>query len=621
MDGTLTFLELLARDAPVEEYDLPLRDARPEELDALREAKALALQVRRVLEDRRRREVELAALFETAGDLAGLQGVDAVLDAIVRRARTLLHTDVAYLTLIDAERGDTFMRATAGVVSASFRRVRLAMGAGLGGLVAGTSTPYATDDYGEDERFKHVESVDSAVDDEGLVAILGVPLLLGPQVLGVLFAADRTQRAFGREEISLLSSLAAHAAVAIDGARLLEEARAAVRELNTANTLVRRHSAAVERAAEAHERFTSLVLRGGSIGDVAAAVTDVLGGGLVVLDAEGRCIAAAGTPPPDDRLPRGWADAVMASRGEGRAIRRDGVWYAAAQAGAEDLGALVLRGRADLEEADQRVLERAGLVTAMLHLMIRTATEAENRLRGELVADLVDRGAAAGTGHRERARQLGLDLDTAFSVAVVQTDREGLRRLSFAAHHETSLAGGIAGVHQDRMVVLLPGTDPGAAAHRLAKDLELALGHPVTVGAAGPVTGSAAVPAAYGEARRCLDALVALGRTGEGASSRELGFIGLLLGEPGGAQQFVTRVLGPVLEYDDRRGTELRSTLEAYFAHGGNLNRAKDDLHVHVNTVAQRLDRISRLLGPDWQQPERALELQLALRLQRLLPS
>ncbi|HEY3004445.1 MAG TPA: helix-turn-helix domain-containing protein [Kribbellaceae bacterium] len=627
MDRTLSdtvFLQLLARDAPAEEYDEPLRaalaaGAGQAELDVLEAAKTLALQVRRVLEHRRRREVELEALFETAGDLAALQGVDAVLDAIVRRARTLLHTDVAYLTLIDAERGDTYMRATAGVVSASFRRVRLAMGTGLGGLVAGTSTPYATDDYPADERFRHVASIDGAVDDEGLVAILGVPLLLGPQVLGVLFAADRTKRSFGRDEISLLSSLAAHAAIAIDGARLLEETRAAVRELNAANTLVRRHSAAVERAAEAHDRFTGLVLRGGSIDDVAAAVTDVLGGGLQVLDADGRCVASAGDERPD-RLPRGWADAVAASRGQGRAVCRDDTWYAAVVAGAEHFGALVLHGRADLDEADQRVLERAALVTALLHLMIRTATETENRIRGELVADLVVHGAAAGIGHRERARQLGLDLDAGFAVAVVQTDRERLRRLSFAANHEASLTGGIAGVHQDRIVMLLPGEEPGTAAHRLAKDLALALGRPVTVGAAGPVTGPAGVPAAHAEACRCLDALVALGRAGEGTSSRELGFVGLLLGEPGGARQFVDRVLGPVLEYDGRRGTELVRTLEAYFAHGGNLNRAKDDLHVHVNTVAQRLDRVSRLLGSEWQQPERALEIQLALRLQRLLP-
>jgi DNA-binding PucR family transcriptional regulator len=39
---------------------------------------------------------------------------------------------------------------------------------------------------------------------------------------------------------------------------------------------------------------------------------------------------------------------------------------------------------------------------------------------------------------------------------------------------------------------------------------------------------------------------------------------------------------------------------------------------VHVNTVSQRLERISALLGETWQQPDLALELQLALRLRAL---
>jgi len=51
------------------------------------------------------------------------------------------------------------------------------------------------------------------------------------------------------------------------------------------------------------------------------------------------------------------------------------------------------------------------------------------------------------------------------------------------------------------------------------------------------------------------------------------------------------------------------------FACGASPRRAALRLHVHANTVAQRLDRIGVLLGPDWSAPERALELQLALRL------
>jgi sugar diacid utilization regulator len=477
------------------------------------------------------------------------------------------------------------------------------MGAGLGGLVADTSLPYATDDYAADQRFDHVQDVDSAVSDEGLVAILGVPLLLGPQVLGVLFAADRSRRPFARDEISLLCSLAAHAAISIDGARLLEEARAAVRELDAANTLVRRHSQAVERAAEAHDRFADLALRGAGVDEVAAAVTEVLGGRLTVLE--------AGDAPA----------AVAESRAEGRAVCRDGIWFAAVVAGSEEFGALVLEGREDLEGADQRVLERAALVTALLQLMKRTAMETENRIRGELITDLVTNGERAGDALRERARQVGFDSDGEFVVLIAQTDRERLHRLAFAAGHLASQSDGIAGLHQDRAVLLLPGEEAGAAARRLAKELAVAIGQPVTVGAAGPVSGPERVPAAHAEALRCLEALTALGRCGDGTSSRELGFMGVLLGEAGGVERFVNAVLGPVLEYDERRGTGLIQTLETYFANGGNLTRAKDDLHVHVNTVAQRLDRVSQLLGSDWQEAEPSLEIQLALRLHRLVRS
>ena len=77
-------------------------------------------------------------------------------------------------------------------------------------------------------------------------------------------------------------------------------------------------------------------------------------------------------------------------------------------------------------------------------------------------------------------------------------------------------------------------------------------------------------------------------------------------------------MLGPLLAHDQRRGTDLVGTLAAWFAAGRSPTRAASALHVHVNTVTQRLDRVRAVLGPDWQEPERTLELHLALRLQGL---
>jgi DNA-binding PucR family transcriptional regulator len=73
-----------------------------------------------------------------------------------------------------------------------------------------------------------------------------------------------------------------------------------------------------------------------------------------------------------------------------------------------------------------------------------------------------------------------------------------------------------------------------------------------------------------------------------------------------------------VLAYDAARGTELVATLEAWFATGGRLKETGARLHVHPNTVSQRLARVGELLGADWRDPDRSLDVQLALRVHRL---
>ncbi|MFG2003084.1 helix-turn-helix domain-containing protein [Spirillospora sp. NPDC048911] len=611
------FLELLAREASPVEFEAPLLEARaagvpPEELAELERTKLAALRVRTLLERRARREAELSALFDTAGDLAGLRDLDAVLEAIVRRARRLLHADISYMTLNDDERGDTYMRVTDGSVSAAFRALRLPMGAGLGGLVAQTATPYTSADYPADERFHHMSFIDTAVSEEGLVAILGVPMRLGARGIGVLYAANRSARPFVQEEVTLLGSLAAHAAIAIDNARLLEETRAALEELSSANKLIQARSAAVERAAQAHDRMTALVVRGGGVEDVAAVVTDVLGGALVVLDSEGRRLAALGGDLDESDI----EEAAAASRSLGRTVQRGGLWVTSMAAGAEVLGTLVLRTSDDMPDPDQRILERAALVTALLLLFRRSVAEAEGRVRGELLNDLLT-NRADQEALRDRAKLVGVDL-TAPHILVVARHNGDRQRAAFWATSHASLRHGLVATRGDEVILLLPGTTPGPEARQVARDLTAALGHPATAGAAGPIHTPTDIASAHREAERCAEALLSLGRSGDGASSDELGFVGLLVGDGRDVPAFLTSALGPVLAYDERRGTALIQTLETYFAAGCSLSRASERLHIHVNTVTQRLDRVAQLLGEDWQSPDRSLELQLALRLNRL---
>ncbi|MEV7990389.1 GAF domain-containing protein [Streptomyces sp. NPDC086077] len=626
LDGAeAPFLELLARGASADAYEQPVLLARaqgrpPSWIAALEHAKLLALRVRSELEGRRRREAELSALFETAHDLAGLRDLDAVLQAIVQRARSLLGTDVAYLSLNDPARGDTYMRVTEGSVAARFQQLRLGMGEGLGGLVAQTARPYVTDDYFKDDRFQHTDAIDTGVRDEGLVAILGVPLMLGHHVIGVLFAADRRARVFEREQIALLGSFAALAAAAIDTANLLTETRSALAGLERANEIIRDRSGVIERASDVHDRLAELVLRGGGVHDVAAAVSEVLDGTVEFTDA---------TAAP--------AQALEAFRTEGHAVRHGDDWIAAVAAGGELFGALVLRGHPGLDPVDQRTLERAAMVTSLLLLARRSAAEAEQRVRGELLDDLLDARDRDPRLLRERATRLHADLDATHVVLAARLDgpaadaeqeADARRRLWSAASHLAATRHGLAAARDGGTVLLLPldaGDTATGLARRAARQLGTAVHEAVTVGASAPVEDLTAHPdavaAAYDEGRRCLDALRLLGRAGDGAAAEDFGFLGLLLAGDRDIGGFVDRTIGQVVAYDERRGTDLLRTLDAYFACGMSPARTKDELHVHVNTVAQRLERVGRLLGDDWQTPSRALEIQLALRLHRLAAS
>ncbi|MEV4176867.1 helix-turn-helix domain-containing protein [Nonomuraea sp. NPDC049709] len=627
------FLDLLAREAAPVEFEEPVVSARaagaaPETLAQLEAAKLAALRVSAGMRRQARREAELTALFDLAGDLAALRDLDAILEAVVRRARRLLNADIAYVTLNDDERGETRMRMTDGSISAAFRRLRIPLGDGLGGLVAQTAMPYSTDHYAADPQFRHRAHIDAAVAEEALVSILGVPMRLGSRVIGVLYAANRSERPFAPEKAVLLGSLAAHAALAVDNARLLARTRTALEELDAVNGRIRARSAAIERAAQAHDRMTALVVRGGDAGDVAAVVTEVLGGTLHVLDADGRCLATSGDQVP---LTEDEVSAVMAVAGavhtRGGTTRHGDLWITSVATPGEVLGTLVLRTAAELGDADRRILERAALVTALLLLLRCSAAEAEARVQGELLDDLldgrVDDRVDGSAALEARMRRANLEADVPYVVlsARYASPRHRGRAAFWAASHAAT-AHGLAAARGEEIVLLLPGDGPGETARRVAKELGAALAAPVTVGAAGPIrdltrdlTG---VPAAHREARRCADTLLALDRLDDGADARELGFVGLLIGTHRDARGFLDSTLGPVLDYDARRGTSLVRTLETYFSSRCGPSRTAERLHVHINTVHQRLHRVSRLLGADWQEPERALEIQLALRLHRL---
>ncbi|WP_437016084.1 helix-turn-helix domain-containing protein [Streptomyces sp. enrichment culture] len=617
----MSVLELLAAGAPAARFEELLRAARREEasdgtLAELDQAVRLASRVQALIDHAQQREAGLAALVDTAHDLTLVHGMDALLHEIVRRARRLLNFDMAYVGLRD-EGGVSSIRATEGETTSLNVGLKTSEGSGLGGLVQRNRAPAWSPDYLADRDLPHSPDIDAVVQAEGLRAVLAVPLGYGATVFGTLYGADRKVRHFTPDEISLMRSLGKLAGVAIERARLLEATRAEVTELEL-DTSRARSSLNVQRRVEAaYIRLIDLVLSGCDPQTLAEAASDELSGVLVVRDCVGRRVVVTGTPPElaEDDVLRWTYDAHAA--GCPMPIP-DGGWIAPVTAGGENLGAILLIPDEPLTDGfGVRLLQLTSRAVALILLLQRTSTVAHDQIRDELLEELLGDIRPQPRQLISRARRLGIAIDEPHVVVLARPEGGSQGRAAAWASSYAHRVSGLMKIREGCVTLLIPGEDPLAAATAVSGELTPLVGHPVTIGAAGPASGPDRVAQIHREALSCLEALTELGNIGCVATPQQMGFLGVLLSESHGVGDYVESVIGPVLAYDAQRFTELTRTLDAYFASSSSPTRAASALHVHPNTVSRRLERIAELLGADWQDPERALEIQLALRLHR----
>ncbi len=155
------------------------------------------------------------------------------------------------------------------------------------------------------------------------------------------------------------------------------------------------------------------------------------------------------------------------------------------------------------------------------------------------------------------------------------------------------------------------------AAQSLAPGLR---GERLAIGVSGAADGAAALPGAAIQARHTHQAASALTEPTAVVSSADLASHILLLASVGAdaRQSFRSRLLGPLIEYDRGHNADLVATLDTFLRCSGSWHRCAEEMHVHVNTLRYRLQRVEQLTGRDLSRFEDRVDFFLAL---RLLPS
>jgi PucR family transcriptional regulator, purine catabolism regulatory protein len=353
-------------------------------------------------------------------------------------------------------------------------------------------------------------------------------------------------------------------------------------------------------------------------GDLPSTVREALGNGEELLRwVAGQTVPAADPPVNEFSLPRGRTRLVAPIPG------RDGVHGFVSLIGEEhQLGQL------------ERVAVARGASACAIELdRERAVLRARDDLEGELVAALVEGSYGSDAGATERAHRLGFDVGEPFSVVVVRGRIPGpaaLDALTVAVRRcmARSAPGVLLTAHEGTVCVLIPddGDSDGrvrAISETLRADCAAALRDEVIVGVGRSRSGPQGVRLSHREAEHALRISARLQSPRAVAAFADLGLHRLLVAmtQHPELEDFYRETAGPVIAYDDRTGSGLMETLDAYFNCHGSPTDTAQRLHLHRNTVLYRLRRIEEIGGLHLDDPATRLNLHLCLRIRDVLPA
>jgi len=629
-------IALLHRGAPAEDFArrLARAEALPEGYagkSMLLERARMAAAVRDRLELQQQRERGMLAIIESAQDLSSRLDLTSLLNAIVSRARNLLGADLAWLSVYDAERDEFRALVADGALSPNTAGMVARRDRGMVSVVMSTRLPFTTADYLHDKRFPHDAKLDDTFLEEGIGALVGVPLIWECEVIGLLFVADRYHRLYLAQSISILCTLGTLAAVALKNAREFERANAAVAKAALDRAELERHARSIERAAEAHEQMTSLLARGASLSTLCQAIVQLLGGSMLVLDEAGEVVSRGAASEFAGTAARAYAShgehevelsrALQLSRQTGRSVIAyeaggESCRVMAVIGGDDALGSIVLSRREPLDEMSVRTFERSSSVIGIVLLSQERMEATKSASASTLLRLLLSPRQDAPALLADRAERHGLDLSQPLSLMLVEMDAPSA---GYAARWFRSVdpAPGILADEIEGVLVVLCGTARAADAR---KRLSLwARRQPSAVHRgvlSRPVSGPAEIPALYATLRRALTVLGRIGVGNQVIGQNELALYSTLFEthDQASLSEFIDALIGPLIRHDRKRGSELALTLLRYFGCNQNAKTTARRLGIHVNTVRQRLTTIETLLG-GWSDAPRALEIHIALRL------
>jgi PAS domain S-box-containing protein len=211
---------------------------------------------RRAEETLRQRNRELALLRRAGQAFDSSLDLKQVLATVLEETRRLLDVVACSVWLVDPDTDELVCWQATGPRREVVRDWRLAPGVGVAGQVVRHGESFIVSDTRTDERYFAGVAQEAGLD---LRSVLAVPLRVKEGVIGVLEMVDVEVDGFTLDDMLLGEQLAASAAIAIENARLYEQAQQEIAERKRAEKEIERYAAELERSNRDLQQFAYAV--------------------------------------------------------------------------------------------------------------------------------------------------------------------------------------------------------------------------------------------------------------------------------------------------------------------------------------------------------------------------
>lgn len=179
-------------------------------------------------------EGAIGALLTVSRAITSEKYLEDILGLIVTVTAEVMESKICSLMLIDDD-GKLHVKATQSM-SKEYNKKRLVeLGKGIVGKVASENRPAIVRDVREEEEYIYRDMARK----EGLVSLLSVPLAVKGRVIGVINCYTSRPHDFTEAEVTVVTTIANQAAVAIENTELLVRSRVIEEELESRKLIER----------------------------------------------------------------------------------------------------------------------------------------------------------------------------------------------------------------------------------------------------------------------------------------------------------------------------------------------------------------------------------------------